>query len=302
MSSSSSTRVSQLGAAGLLAALLAAVCLLHAGGAAAAELCVDYYDCTCPDAYKIVQGVLMEAHQSDPRIFASLIRLHFHDCFVQGCDGSLLLDTFDGMESEKDARPNNGSARGFEVVDAAKAALEDACPGVVSCADILAIAAEISVELSGGPGWNVLLGRLDSFTSSKADAENLPGPFDGLDVLRAKFRNATLDDTTDLVALSVSVRHGPAVQLQRDEPARPDPRRDIPSLPVTEMPEERRRNVPERPRPDHARQLRQELLHQPRGEPRLPSVRPGAQVGPRRGGDDGADRRSVRRQPGGLLQ
>ncbi|VAI91219.1 unnamed protein product [Triticum turgidum subsp. durum] len=147
MSSSSSTRVSQLGAAGLLAALLAAVCLLHAGGAAAAELCVDYYDCTCPDAYKIVQGVLMEAHQSDPRIFASLIRLHFHDCFVQGCDGSLLLDTFDGMESEKDARPNNGSARGFEVVDAAKAALEDACPGVVSCADILAIAAEISVEL-----------------------------------------------------------------------------------------------------------------------------------------------------------
>ncbi|KAF7097531.1 hypothetical protein CFC21_099336 [Triticum aestivum] len=200
-SSSSSTRVSQLGAASL-AALLAAVCLLHAGGAAAAELSVDYYDCTCPDAYKIVQGVLVEAHQSDPRIFASLIRLHFHDCFVQGCDGSLLLDTFDGMESEKDARPNNGSARGFDVVDAAKAALEDACPGVVSCADILAIAAEISVELSGGPGWNVLLGRLDSFTSSKADAENLPGPFDGLDVLRAKFRNATLDDTTDLVALS----------------------------------------------------------------------------------------------------
>jgi hypothetical protein len=55
---------------------------------------------------------------------------------------------------------------------------------------------------SGGPGWNILLGRLDGLTSSKADAENLPGPFDGLPVLRAKFRNATLDDTTDLVALS----------------------------------------------------------------------------------------------------
>ena len=51
------------------------------------------------------------------------------------------------INSEKGARPNNGSARGYEVVDKVKAALEDACPGVVSCADILAIAAEISVEL-----------------------------------------------------------------------------------------------------------------------------------------------------------
>jgi peroxidase len=67
---------------------------------------------------------------------------------------------------------------------------------------------------SGGPGWSVLLGRLDGFTSSKADAENLPGPFDGLDVLRAKFRNATLDDTTDLVALSGNQTR-PHIHLQR---------------------------------------------------------------------------------------
>ena len=49
--------------------------------------------------------------------------------------------------SEKFATPNNNSARGYPVVDAVKAALEEACPGVVSCADILAIAAKISVEL-----------------------------------------------------------------------------------------------------------------------------------------------------------
>ncbi|KAI5022172.1 hypothetical protein ZWY2020_058902 [Hordeum vulgare] len=196
-SSSSSFRV-----AATLAALLAAVCVLHAGGAAAADLCVDYYDCTCPDAYKIVQGVLVQAHKSDPRVFASLIRLHFHDCFVQGCDASLLLDTFNGMETEKDAIPNKNSARRYDVIDTAKAALEAACPGVVSCADILAIAAEISVQLSGGPGWSVLLGRLDGFTSNFAEAGNLPGPFDGLKNLTDKFKLATLDGTTDLVALS----------------------------------------------------------------------------------------------------
>ena len=63
----------------LLAMVVAAVCL----PAAAAQLCEDYYDDTCPDAYDIVKQVLMDAHQSDTRIFASLIRLHFHDCFVQ---------------------------------------------------------------------------------------------------------------------------------------------------------------------------------------------------------------------------
>jgi peroxidase len=66
---------------------------------------------------------------------------------VQGCDGSILLDNTDTIESEKEAAPNNNSARGFDVVDDMKAAVENACPGIVSCADILAIAAEESVCL-----------------------------------------------------------------------------------------------------------------------------------------------------------
>ena len=56
---------------------------------------------------------------------------------VQGCDGSILLD--DG--GEKSAGPNANSVRGFDVIDAIKESVEAACPGVVSCADILALAA-----------------------------------------------------------------------------------------------------------------------------------------------------------------
>lgn len=68
---------------------------------------------------------------------------------VQGCDGSVLLDAApaNGVEGEKGALQNLNSLAGFEVIDDIKTALENVCPGVVSCADILAIAAEVSVVL-----------------------------------------------------------------------------------------------------------------------------------------------------------
>ena len=67
----------------------------------------------------------------------------------------MLLDDTATTTGEKNARPNRNSLRGFEVVDTIKSQLESACPGVVSCADILAIAARDAVVQVNGPSWNV---------------------------------------------------------------------------------------------------------------------------------------------------
>ncbi|KAL3519138.1 hypothetical protein ACH5RR_021727 [Cinchona calisaya] len=137
---------------------------------------------------------------NEMRMAASLLRLHFHDCFVNGCDASLLLD---GSDSEKLAAPNLNSARGFEVIDTIKNAVENACSGVVSCADILAMAARDSVLLSGGPSWRVLLGRRDGLVANQtaANASVLPSPFDSVDVIISKFVAVGLN-VTDVVSLS----------------------------------------------------------------------------------------------------
>ncbi|CAN1155752.1 Peroxidase 4 [Linum perenne] len=93
---------------------------------------------------------------------ASLVRLHFHDCFVNGCDGSILLEDTDSFTGEQTAAPNVGSVRGYNVIEDIKSEVEKVCPGVVSCADIVAIAARDSTVIVRGESWEVKVGRRDS--------------------------------------------------------------------------------------------------------------------------------------------
>ncbi|XP_004507960.1 peroxidase N [Cicer arietinum] len=164
------------------------------------QLTTDFYNSSCPNLFKIVRKEVVKALINEMRMGASLLRLHFHDCFVNGCDGSVLLDG--GEDSEKSALPNVNSLRGFDVIDTIKSSVENACNGTVSCADILTIAARDSVSLSGGPSWKVLLGRRDG-TISNGSLANLviPSPFDPMDTIVSKFTNAGLN-LTDVVSLS----------------------------------------------------------------------------------------------------
>ncbi|OIW16094.1 hypothetical protein TanjilG_18809 [Lupinus angustifolius] len=170
-----------------------------------AKLSPNYYNKVCPQALPIIRSVVEKAIIRENRIGASLLRLHFHDCFVNGCDASVLLDDTPSFVGEKTAFPNNNSLRGFDVVDEIKAAVDKACKRpVVSCADILAVAARDSVAILGGQQYwyQVLLGRRDARNASwDAANNNLPPPFFNFTQLLGLFQAHGLN-LKDLVVLS----------------------------------------------------------------------------------------------------
>lgn len=68
---------------------------------------------------------------------------------MQGCDGSILLDDTSTFTGEKTATPNKDAltTKVFQVVDDIKTAVENVCSGIVSCADIVSLAAMDSVSI-----------------------------------------------------------------------------------------------------------------------------------------------------------
>ncbi|XP_073312135.1 peroxidase 27-like [Primulina huaijiensis] len=163
---------------------------------------VGYYKEKCPQLEYIVKGIISQVIHKDPTLAAPLLRMQFHDCFVRGCDGSVLLESRN-KQSEKDALPNL-SLRGFEVIDQVKAAVEKACPNLVSCADILTIVARDVTFQIMGPHWEVELGRKDGKVSILNEAlTQLIPPSANINALIQGFKNRGLS-VKDLVVLSGS--------------------------------------------------------------------------------------------------
>ncbi|KAK8529739.1 hypothetical protein V6N13_102642 [Hibiscus sabdariffa] len=77
---------------------------------------VGFYSRSCPRVESIVRSAVQSHFRSDPPLAPGLLRMHFHDCFVNGCDASILID---GAGTEKTAPPNI-LLRGYKVIDDAK--------------------------------------------------------------------------------------------------------------------------------------------------------------------------------------
>ncbi|KAK3221323.1 hypothetical protein Dsin_008348 [Dipteronia sinensis] len=169
-----------------------------------AQLREDYYKNTCPNVESLVRSAVTNKFKQTFVTAPATLRLFFHDCFVRGCDASVLL-TSPNNKAEKD-HPDDISLAGdgFDTVNKAKQAVDSDpnCRNKVSCADILALATRDVIVLTGGPSYKVELGRRDGKISTIASVQHkLPGPNFNLDQLNTMFAANALTQT-DMVALS----------------------------------------------------------------------------------------------------
>ncbi|XP_024023203.1 peroxidase 29 [Morus notabilis] len=147
-----------------------------------AQLAYDYYKFSCPLAESIVKTEILKTYLTDVSAAPAFVRLLFHDCQVQACDASILLYSHESTcKSEMESSRNFGVKR-LEVINHIKSILEITCPGQVSCADIIALAAKESVFITGGPKIKIPFGRKDSVTCSSSQLADTKLPAAGIAV------------------------------------------------------------------------------------------------------------------------
>ncbi|KAF8687469.1 hypothetical protein HU200_043162 [Digitaria exilis] len=182
---------------------------------AVAQLRPYYYRNICPNLDLIIRNSVKQSMAQSPISAPATLRLFFHDCAVQGCDASIMIMNSNGDDEQHN--PDNMSLKpqGFNTILSAKAAVDSdpQCKYKVSCADIMAIAARESI--SGGPYYEVELGRYDGKVSTKASVV-LPHATFTLDQLNAYFSGLGVGGFTQsemialsLVSLSLHLRRTP---------------------------------------------------------------------------------------------
>lgn len=112
------------------------------------SLSYDFYQKSCPNVEKIIHSVVSQKLLEAPVTAAGALRIFFHDCFVEGCDASVLIASSEGNKAERDSKINLSlPGDGYDVFFRAKRAVELQCPAIVSCADVMTIATRDLIHL-----------------------------------------------------------------------------------------------------------------------------------------------------------
>lgn len=157
------------------------------------EVQLNYYSKSCPNAEEIVKQQVITLYHKHGNTAVSWIRTLFHDCMVKSCDASILLESINGIQSEKTSTKNMGM-RNFKYINTIKDALEEACPMTVSCADIVALSARDGVVMLGGPHMEMKTGRKDSKESHLAEIDALlPNHNDSMMFVLSRFQSVGID-------------------------------------------------------------------------------------------------------------
>ncbi|CAL0302950.1 unnamed protein product [Lupinus luteus] len=163
-------------------------------------LVMNYYKETCPQAEEVIREQVKLLYKRHKNTAFSWLRNIFHDCAVQRCDASLLLDSTRRSLSEKETDRSFG-LRNFRYIETIKEAVERECPGVVSCADILVLSARDAIVSLGGPHIGLKTGRRDGRRSRAEVVEQyLPDHNESISSVLHKF-GAMGIDTPAVVAL-----------------------------------------------------------------------------------------------------
>ncbi|KAJ1260621.1 hypothetical protein BS78_10G246800 [Paspalum vaginatum] len=167
-----------------------------------AQLRPDYYASICPNLEVIVRSSVKQSMAQSPISAPAALRLFFHDCAVRGCDASIMIVNSNGDDEWRNSDNQSLKPEGFQTILNAKAAVDSdpQCRYKVSCADIMALAARESVYQSGGPNYQVELGRYDGRVSTRASVV-LPHANFTLDQLNAFFSGLGFSQA-EMVALS----------------------------------------------------------------------------------------------------